>query len=217
MRRFDDHVTGGVDERRFPARCRTPQQEHHRAGLGGDRGDDVVGERLPAATLMRSRGSLAHGESGVQQQHSLTCPMLEVAVRRDGATEVVAQFLVHVAQRRWHGNTASHGEAQTVGLPRAVIRILTENDHSRVGQRGEIEGGEHLVGGWEDGSPFAFLPDEALQFGPIRSIELVAQHGVPISRRHGLHCCRRSTRHRHRRCRHRSSRPSCRSRRRSRP
>ena len=138
---------------------------------------------------MRRGGSTAHGEGGVEQKHTLTCPMLEIAVHREGTPEVVVQLLVHVAQRRRYGDTTTHGETQTVGLARAVIRILAEDDHLGVGVRREVQRGEDVVVRREHRAPVTFLTDEVLQGSPVRLFELVTQHGVPISRRHALHCC----------------------------
>ena len=43
------------------------------------------------------------------------------------------------------GHAAAHREAQPVGLARAVVRVLAEDQHPRLGVRREVQGGEHLV------------------------------------------------------------------------
>jgi hypothetical protein len=39
------------------------------------------------------------------------------------------KLLVHVAERRWHGDALLDGEAQPVCLARPVVRVLSENDN----------------------------------------------------------------------------------------
>ncbi len=78
-----------------------PQDEHDVVGLVADGPDHPVGERLPALALVRRGLPGAHGERGVEQQHALACPVLEVPMRRDRDAEVARQLLVDVDQRRW--------------------------------------------------------------------------------------------------------------------
>ena len=66
-----------------------PEDEHHRVRLGVDGPDHLVGERLPALALVRRRRACPHGQRGVEQQHALACPALEVAVLRHRDAEVV--------------------------------------------------------------------------------------------------------------------------------
>ena len=89
-----------VDQRLLAARRRAPQDEHDVLGLVVDRADDLVGERLPPSALVGRGLPGAHGQRGVEQQHALACPGLEVAVCRDGSAEVARQLLVDVDQRR---------------------------------------------------------------------------------------------------------------------
>ncbi len=59
-----------------------PEDEHDVVGLVADRADHLVGERLPSRALVRRGLPGAHGERGVEQQHALACPRLEVPMRR---------------------------------------------------------------------------------------------------------------------------------------
>ena len=96
----------------------------------------------------------AHRERRVEQQHALARPRLEVAVvghvRRRGRR----------ASSRWMltsdggiGHARAHREAQAVGLARAVVRVLAEDQHPRRRVRREVERGEHLVVGRVHGVP----------------------------------------------------------------
>jgi len=64
----------------FLLRAAAPEDEHHAAGLLVDGFDHLVGERLPASSVMRIGFIPLHRERHVEQQDTLTCPALEVAV-----------------------------------------------------------------------------------------------------------------------------------------
>ena len=90
------------------------------------------------------------------------------------------QLLVDVDQRRRQGDAVAHREAQPVGLPRAVVRVLAEDDDAGVGVRREVQGGEHLVRRRVDAVVLAFGAHERLQLRPVRLGELGPQHRVPV-------------------------------------
>ena len=82
--------------------------------------------------MMRIRLMLADGQHRVEQQHALIRPRLEAAVVRHLAAEVRFQFLEDVEQgwRRLHAG--QYGEREAMRLSRAMIRVLSEDDHLRV-------------------------------------------------------------------------------------
>ena len=53
------------------------------------------------------------------------------------AVDVVRQLLKHVLERGWRGYALAHRKAQPVGLPRAVVGVLAQDDHLRVAN-GEV-------------------------------------------------------------------------------
>ena len=152
-------------------------------GLVVDGADDLVGERLPSLALVRGGLPGPHGQRGVEQQHALACPALEVAVRRDGRRRGRRQLLVDVDQRRRDAHPALHREAQPVGLPRAVVRILAEDHHLGVGVRREVQRGEHLVGGGIHRVRRRSAATNAWRSLPVRLVELAPQQRVPVGRR----------------------------------
>ena len=79
-------------------------------------------------------------------------------------------------------DAALHREAQPVGLPRPVVRILAEDQHTCVGVRRQVEGGEHLVVRRVHRVAPPLLGDERLQVLPVGLVELAAQDRVPIRR-----------------------------------
>ena len=73
-----------------------------------------------------------------------------------------------------------HGEAQAVGLTGPVVRVLSEDHHLHVGERREVQGGEHVVGPGVHRAARSLLGHERLELGPVRLGQLVAQQRVPV-------------------------------------
>ena len=114
----------------------------------------MIGEGLPPVLLVRARSTTANGECGVEQQHALACPWFEIAVVGDRVAEVRVQLGVDVHQRRWHTHPVPYRETQAVRLVGAVVRVLAEEQHLHVGERRQVQRGEHLVRWWVDGMRF---------------------------------------------------------------
>ncbi len=112
------------DERTLLACVSPPQHKDHRLFFLVDQRDDVVRECLPAVSLMTSRFTLTHGESGVQHEHTLFSPMCEVPVRRNVRANVVVEFGEDVSQRRWESHPVLNRETEAVRLASTVVRIL---------------------------------------------------------------------------------------------
>ena len=134
MRRLDDRVAGGVDQRLLPARRRSPEDEHDPLGLGVDSPDHLIGEGLPALVVVGGGLPGTHRERGVEQQDALAGPRLEVAVVGRLDAQIGTQLGVDVGERGRDPDATLHREAQPVGLARAVVRILAE-DQARVCRR----------------------------------------------------------------------------------
>lgn len=101
----------------------------------------IVREDMPAYRAVRHRTMLFDGERSIEEEDSLPSPVCEVA--RSGAvrhTHVVRQLLVDVAKGGGDRHTVLHGEAKTVRLSRAVIRVLTEDDDLDLVEWAEIKG-----------------------------------------------------------------------------
>lgn len=82
-----------------------------------------------------------HGERRIKEEHTLPRPRLEIAVGRDRASaEIAHNLFINILQRGWHCHLFWHGEAEAVGLPRAVIRILAQDDHLYLVEGAELEG-----------------------------------------------------------------------------
>lgn len=121
-----------------------PQHEHHER-LVVDGANHLIGEGLPSFTLVRSGGTSSNGEGGVEQQHATFCPGRQIPVCGNGDSQVGMEFLEDVHQRWWRWNVVLHGEAETMCLTRAMVRILPQYHHLRIGVRRAMKGGKDVV------------------------------------------------------------------------
>ena len=97
MSGLDDGVMR--EDEAFLASCMgAPQDKHEWLFLRAEQFDDSIGERLPTTLVMRACLPCTHGEGGIEQQHSLCGPMLEVAVFGRDEPEIGLHFLEDVAQ-----------------------------------------------------------------------------------------------------------------------
>ena len=128
---------------------------------------------------MRSGGSGAHGERGVEQEHTLVGPSAQTAGSGDGYAEIGVQLLEDVLQRRRWGNAVAHGETESFGLSGTVIRILAEEHDFDVGERTTIEGGKDFTGGGIAGAGGIFGAHEVCKHRKIGGFKLGGEGFVP--------------------------------------
>lgn len=98
MRRLDHTVPRSVHQRAFLLRKPSPQQKHHAClpPLLRDPADDMVRECLPEGSV-GVRLALADGEAGVEEEHPLPRPGLEVAMPRPlEAFDIIRKLRVDV-------------------------------------------------------------------------------------------------------------------------
>ena len=105
--------------------------------------------------LVRVRLVSPDGQDGVQEQDPLLRPRDEVAVVGDRATHVGLQFAEHVDQTRRRLDPGLDRKAKPVRLARAVIGVLTEQEHLDPIKRGQFERVENI--GFGVGRPDARL------------------------------------------------------------
>ena len=146
----------------------------------GDGADHGVGEGLPAAACVRGRLVGADRQHGVQQQHALLGPAVEVARGGDGRSGVVGDLLEDILQRRREGNAVRHREAEAVGLPGAVVGVLPDDDHLQTVERAFVESPEDVAAARVDASRGVFLPDEIGQGDEIGFLEFGSQQLFPV-------------------------------------
>ena len=178
--RGGEHVVfGGVDQLDFGLCVRAPEEEHDAAAFLGEAGDGGVGEGLPAVPLVRAGLVRPYRQGGVEQQHALPRPAVEVASQGDGHPDVGMQLLEDVDQRGRELYAGLHRETESVGLPRLVVRVLPENHHLHLVKRREVEGVENLRTGRKDGKLLFLCHQEALQLLKVGRGKLVGQLAFP--------------------------------------
>jgi len=94
--------------------------------------------------------------------------------------QILTQFPIDVHERRWLPYALADGEGQAVRLASAVVRILAEDHHLRLGARRETQRGENLVVRWVNAVTATFGLDEPLELGPVRFLELMLEQWIPV-------------------------------------
>nr|GEU28320.1 hypothetical protein [Tanacetum cinerariifolium] len=178
MGRRDDQVFVGIDQRALGHRITAPQDEHQPAPLRGQPGDGAVGKGFPTVIGMRAGLARAHGQHAVEQEHALPGPVRQIGVAALDA-EVAVQFLEDVLQARLRPIAVRDRETKPHGRARRVVRVLAEDDHLDVVERGQVEGLENILAGRAAWSCRVLLLDEGSQRWPVRLLELILQLRFP--------------------------------------
>ena len=154
MGRLQDQVPGGVDEPGLGPGMAAPEHENHRARIlghdpPGHHMDDGVGQGLPAQPGVGPGPAQLRGQHGIEQQHALARPAPEVsggvAALCGILPKVPGDLLEDIAQRGRRGHPVGHGKGQPVGLSRAVVRVLSQDDHAHGLGRGQLQGVKDLT------------------------------------------------------------------------
>ena len=156
--------------------------------LGSEFVDDRIGERLPAPVLVRAGLMGADSQRRVEQQYALVCPAQQVAARGHRLAEVALDFLEDIQKRRRVRHTVLHREAESMRLPRFVIRVLPEDDDLHLVERTVGKGVEDIRSRRIDRLRLVFLPDEIRQSHEIVLFELVGKSGLPGRLYFYIHC-----------------------------
>ncbi len=143
MRRFDDRVLERVEKGDLGASVSTPKNEHESPLLGTEDSNRHVSKRFPTYVPMATRFMGTHGENGVEQENPLLGPSLQKAVLRWGHPDVGLEFPVDVAEGWGDSYPMPDRESESMGLPRAVVGVLAEDDDPHVVKR-HLEGTEDL-------------------------------------------------------------------------
>ncbi len=69
-----------------------------------------------------------------------------------------------------------------MSLTGTVIGVLAKNDSPNRIERGEVQGGKHLLVGRIDGAPLSLRGHELLKWGPIGLGEFTSEYGIPVGR-----------------------------------
>ena len=149
-----------------------------------------VGKLLPAASGMRGGFVCAHRKHGVQQQHALLGPAVEVAALRHGHPRIVVHLLEDVLQRRRERHSVAHREAEPVGLTLAVVGVLTYDNHLQIVEGALVECAEYVAACGKDPARRVFVADELRQLGEIGFVELFSYDLLPVFGYTDIHASR---------------------------
>ena len=76
-------------------------------------------------------------------------------------------------------HTVLHRKTQSVGLPRLMIRVLSDNHHLHLVERAEVEGIENQVPWWIACCLHIFLSDSSSQLLEVRLLKFALQLRFP--------------------------------------
>ena len=108
--------------------------------VGGQGADGRIGELLPSQCGMAVGLMGTYGECGVEQQHALPGPALQIARLGYGGTEVLLYLLEDVLQGWREGYAVLDGEGESVSLARLMVRVLPYDDDLDLLERTQVEG-----------------------------------------------------------------------------
>ncbi len=126
-----------VTQHRLEAlRIASPEHGHERLTSVDQGADRLLGDRLPSVSTVAGRGSGAHGQDAVEQQHALPGPSRQVAVRARLDPEVVLEFLEDVDQAAGERpDVGSDRERQADRVPGRRVGVLPGDEDADVGDR----------------------------------------------------------------------------------
>ena len=180
MHRRQHQMLGRVDQLLLALGMGAPQHEHQMRLMLADHFDDPIGEKLPALARVGIGVGALDGHGGVEHQHALVGPALQVAVVGDVDVQVALELFIDVHQRRRRRHARLHREAQTVGLARAVVRVLAEDHHLDLVQRRRVERVEnHRARRIDFLAGRLLLAQELAQLGHVGLVELSTQCLLP--------------------------------------
>ena len=119
-------------------------------------------------------------QHGVQQQHALLGPAVEVPACGNRCSGVVVHLLEDVLQRGWEGDAVADREAESVGLPGTVIGVLSDDDDLQLLERTFVEGPEDIASAGEDAAGGVLLADEVGELGEVGFFEFRSEDLLPV-------------------------------------
>ena len=137
---LEDMVAGGIYELCLASGRCSPKQEDEPFPIPRQGFYDGIGEGFPPSARMAEGLVCTDAEAGVEQEHSLPCPTGEVATLWYGSARLRLYLLKDIPERRRKGNAVLNGEAKSVCLPVAMVRVLPQDDHLNVVERRLVEG-----------------------------------------------------------------------------
>ena len=144
VRRRQDAVFLAIDSGTLLLRMRTPQKKNQGTISAGQERHHPVCESLPAFLLMRRWLIPLDREHAVEEQYPSFGPGAQVTVARNLEADIGGELLIDVLQRRRDLHATVHRKAETVRLPRVVVRVLPKNHDANLAGRHGLQGRKDL-------------------------------------------------------------------------
>ena len=142
---LDNAMPIRIDERPLLLSWLAPHHKHARLRMFSDLSNGMVRQLFPTTLLVRVGLAFPNGEDGVEQQHALASPGVEVAGDLWREAQIGLAFFEDVAKRRRVFDTRLDGEAKSVRLTRTVVRILAKDYDSNLIEGRELKSSKDLV------------------------------------------------------------------------
>ena len=138
--------TSGYKNKVYYLSITSPEEENESSTISIEILDDSISELFPTSIRVRVRLTCCDSKTCVETQDSLFCPSCQISMSRDFEPfDVCLQLLVHVSKTRRDGNRSTDTEGQSMGLIRAMIRILSKNHNLNALDGTESGPGEDLI------------------------------------------------------------------------
>lgn len=140
---------------------------------------DLIGKCLPTVPAMAESLVLPYGQTGVEEEHTLSGPAAQIAAYRDGRARLGLYLLKDIAERRRKLHTVIHTEAESVSLARPMIRVLPQDDNLDLTEWGAVESIEYEMPRGIATAGGVLRMNKADEFAKVRFGKLVAQYCFP--------------------------------------
>lgn len=177
----------GIDHGSFSLRIGTPEHVYDAFPMTGDGLNDGIGKLFPAMSGVRGGFVGAYRQYGIEQQHALFRPSIQVTAVRIRSSRIGLYFLENIDERRGERDAVIDRKAQSVGLSFSVIGILSDDDDPDVLRPAFVQRPEDITSRREDTTCGVFPFNEIDQIGKIGFFELVSQQGFPFGRDFDIH------------------------------
>ena len=184
---LEDAVALGIGDGAFALGVTSPQHVNDALLALCDGPHDRIGESFPAVSCVGGRFVCPNRQHGVEQQHALFGPAVEVAARGNRRAGVVGDLLEDVLQRGRERHAVRHGETESVGLPFAVIGVLPDDYHFEFVERAFVEGTKNVAPSGEYPTGGVLLPYEVGEFSEIGFFELFGKNLFPVRSDFNIH------------------------------
>lgn len=110
--------------------CMTsPEEEYEEFSFFGECLDNSICESLPSFSDVRHRLSCSDCECGIQEKNSLACPASEISIVWQRSSNIIMNLFKDINEWRRVFDSFLNRKRESMSLSRAMIRILSKNNH----------------------------------------------------------------------------------------